>query len=116
MISKKRALVYLVILAAAVAADKGCVFLFSVVRKRVVSSDTSVSSFECADLECHIPGNNSIVFPFFHNLDFERLELEVEDLIEHPDHRGVTDDPFTHHDDPPAPASPSPPKRAPRVR
>ena len=42
----------------------------------------------------------------FENLDFERLELEVEDLIEHHDHRGVTDDPFTHHDDPPAPTNP----------
>ncbi len=36
-------------------------------------------------------------------LDFERVELEVEDLIIHHDHRGVTDDPFSHHDDPPAP-------------
>jgi hypothetical protein len=35
--------------------------------------------------------------------DFERIELEVEDLIVHHDHRGVGDDPFSHHDDPPAP-------------
>jgi hypothetical protein len=39
----------------------------------------------------------------FEQLDFERLEFEIENLIEHHDHRGVTDDPFTHHDDPPAP-------------
>jgi len=35
--------------------------------------------------------------------DFERIEVEVEDLIVHHDHRGVGDDPFSHHDDPPAP-------------
>ena len=39
----------------------------------------------------------------FEGLEFERIEQEVEHLIEHHEHIGVTDDPFSHHDDPPAP-------------
>lgn len=41
----------------------------------------------------------------FEDLDLERIEMEVEDLIDHHDLRGVSDDPFSHHDDPPAPES-----------
>lgn len=38
--------------------------------------------------------------------DFERIELEIEDLIAHHDHVGVADNPHSHHDDPPAPSDP----------
>ena len=58
------------------------VLLFFIVWKRVVSSDASVSSFKRADLERHVPRDNSVCLPLFDNRDVERFFASVKVLPE----------------------------------